>query len=148
MKIKGLYETHLFVEDLDRSIDFYKNILGLKQCLSSIHNVLYALNKPTSGAINLTYSDEGLTIQSPFEGEYMTMATGTEGRLVKDSIQPLQLRSRYIIGNQAVVFPKPVIKGVFDVVKKSELLKGDEDGIALKVVANGEIKTRRTTSHY
>ncbi|MGB0456548.1 MAG: cytochrome c biogenesis protein CcsA, partial [Flavobacteriaceae bacterium] len=109
--------------------------------VSSIHNVLYALNKPTSGAINLTFSDEGLTIQSPFEGEYMTMATGTQGQLVKDSIQPLVLRSRYIIGNQAIVFPKPVIKGVFDVVKKSKLLKGDEDGIALKVTTNGETKT-------
>jgi lactoylglutathione lyase len=30
--IKGLYETHLFVENLERSIDFYKNILGLQQC--------------------------------------------------------------------------------------------------------------------
>ncbi|GGI56253.1 VOC family protein [Winogradskyella haliclonae] len=30
--IKGLYETHLFVENLERSIDFYKNTLGLKQC--------------------------------------------------------------------------------------------------------------------
>jgi len=30
--IKGLYETHLFVEDLERSIDFYANTLGLKQC--------------------------------------------------------------------------------------------------------------------
>ena len=30
--IKGLYETHLFVEDLERSIDFYGRILGLKQC--------------------------------------------------------------------------------------------------------------------
>jgi len=30
--IKGLYETHLFVEDLERSIDFYANILGLQQC--------------------------------------------------------------------------------------------------------------------
>ncbi len=109
--------------------------------VSSLHNVLYALNKPTPGAINLTFSDEGLTIQSPFEGEYMTMATGTKGQLVKDSIQPLVLRSRYIIGNQAIVFPKPVIKGVFDVVKKSKLLKGDEDGIALKVTTNGETKT-------
>ncbi|MGC6524724.1 MAG: cytochrome c biogenesis protein CcsA [Flavobacteriaceae bacterium] len=109
--------------------------------VSSIHNVLYALNKPTPGAINLTFSDEGLTIQSPFEGEYMTMATGTQGQLVKDSVQPLALRSRYIIGNQAIVFPKPVIKGVFDVVKKSKLLKGDEDGIALKVTTNGETKT-------
>ena len=109
--------------------------------VSSIHNVLYALNKPTPGAINLTFSDEGLTIQSPFEGEYMTMATGAQGQLVKDSIQPLVLRSRYIIGNQAIVFPKPVIKGVFDVVKKSKLLKGDEDGIALQVSANEETKT-------
>ena len=109
--------------------------------VSSIHNVLYALNKPTPGAINLTFSDEGLTIQSPFEGEYMTMATGAQGQLVKDSIQPLVLRSRYIIGNQAIVFPKPVIKGVFDVVKKSKLLKGDEDGIALKVTTNGETNT-------
>jgi len=109
--------------------------------VSSIHNVLYALNKPTAGAINLTFSNDGLTIQSPFKGEYMTMATGVQGQLVKDSIQPLMLRSRYIIGNQAIVFPKPVIKGVFDVVKKSKLLKGDEDGIALKVTSNGETKT-------
>ena len=30
--IKGLYETHLFVEDLERSIKFYTEVLGLKQC--------------------------------------------------------------------------------------------------------------------
>ena len=30
--IKGLYETHLFVEDLERSIEFYDKVLGLKQC--------------------------------------------------------------------------------------------------------------------
>ena len=30
--IKGLYETHLFVENLERSIAFYETILGLKQC--------------------------------------------------------------------------------------------------------------------
>ena len=109
--------------------------------VSSIHNVLYALNKPTDGAINITYSETDLTIQSPYDGDFMTMATGAQGLLVKDSIQPLALRSRYIIGNQAIVFPKPVIKGQFDIVKKSKLLKGDEDGIALKVTANGTTKT-------
>ena len=31
--IKGLFETHLFVENLERSIDFYTNVLGLKQYL-------------------------------------------------------------------------------------------------------------------
>jgi catechol 2,3-dioxygenase-like lactoylglutathione lyase family enzyme len=30
--IKGLYETHLFVKNLDISMDFYKNVLGLKLC--------------------------------------------------------------------------------------------------------------------
>jgi lactoylglutathione lyase len=30
--IKGLYETHLFVENLERSIDFYKNVLELTYC--------------------------------------------------------------------------------------------------------------------
>ncbi|WP_316846151.1 VOC family protein [Pedobacter psychrodurus] len=30
--IKGLFETHIYVEDLARSIDFYSNILSLTQC--------------------------------------------------------------------------------------------------------------------
>src|SRR5690606_17593960 len=72
------------------------------------------------------------------EGEYMTMATGVTGDLVKDSIQPLILRSRYVIGTMQMVFPKPVVKGVFDIVKKSEMLAGDEDGLVIKVTSNGE----------
>ncbi|WP_241148023.1 VOC family protein [Lacinutrix jangbogonensis] len=32
MIIKGLFETHLYVEDLERSIDFYGHTLALKQC--------------------------------------------------------------------------------------------------------------------
>lgn len=30
--IKGLYETHLYVANLERSIDFYKNVLALEFC--------------------------------------------------------------------------------------------------------------------
>ena len=30
--IKGLFETHIDVEDLEKSIDFYKNVMGLTQC--------------------------------------------------------------------------------------------------------------------
>lgn len=30
--IKGIYETHINVENLERSVDFYKNVLGLEQC--------------------------------------------------------------------------------------------------------------------
>lgn len=109
--------------------------------VQSIHNVLYALNKPTDGAVNIVFTDSTLTIQSPYPGEFMTMATGARGPLVQDSIQPLALRSRYIIGNQTLVFPKPVIKGKFDVVKKSELLRNDEDGLVLKVTAGAAVDT-------
>ena len=109
--------------------------------LQSIHNVLIALNKPTKGAINITQEGGLLKIESPFEGEYMTMATGTTGKLVKDSIQELKLRSRYVIGNMQMVFPKPVVKGKFKIVKKPQILKGDEDGVVLKVTTNGETKS-------
>ncbi|WP_223551501.1 cytochrome c biogenesis protein CcsA [Aestuariivivens sp. NBU2969] len=108
--------------------------------VASIHNILFALNKPTKGAVNITYQGDSLSINSPFEGEYMTMATMTKGQLVKDSLQPLHLRSRYVIGNMQMVFPKPVIKGVFDVVPKSQILKNDTDGVVLKVTTNGESK--------
>jgi cytochrome c-type biogenesis protein CcsB len=109
--------------------------------VQSIHNVLIALNKPTDGAINITNSETGqLTINSPFEGEYLQMATMNEGKLVKDSLQPLMLRSRYVIGEMQMVFPKPVVKGTFDIVQKSKILKNDEDGLVLNVTANNETK--------
>lgn len=108
--------------------------------VASIHNILFALNKPTDGAINITFQGDSLTIKSPFEGEYMTMATRAQGKLVKDSLQPLYLRSRYVIGNMQLVFPKPVVKGVFDIVQKSKILKNDDDGLVLKVTSNGETK--------
>ena len=107
--------------------------------VQSLHNVLYALNKPTKGAVNITYTDDAeLFIDSPYDGEYMVMASGKNGKLIKDQKQILNLRSRYIIGNQAIVFPKNVIKGVFDIVQKPEILKSDEDGIALKITSKGE----------
>ena len=108
--------------------------------VQSIHNVLFALNKPTDGAINLTKSENGITINSPFDGEYLQMATMSQGKLVKDSIQPFMLRSRYIIGDMQFVVPNPIIKGEIGVGKKSQLLKFDEDGVILDVTANGKTK--------
>ena len=108
--------------------------------VSNLHNVLISLNNQVDGAINITNTEEGIFIESPYEGEYMTMATRATGKLIKDSLQPLILRSRYVIGNMQLVFPKPVIKGEFELVKKPVILKNDEDGVVLKVSANGESK--------
>ncbi|MBT8253484.1 MAG: cytochrome C biogenesis protein, partial [Bacteroidia bacterium] len=101
--------------------------------------MLWALNKHTHGAINITFTDSTLTINSPYEGEYMTMATMATNPVVKDSTQPLVIRSQYRIGGQSVVIPNPVIKGKFAVVEKSEMLRGnEEDGVLLKITANGD----------
>ncbi|MFT5244242.1 MAG: hypothetical protein ACI8QQ_002178, partial [Psychroserpens sp.] len=106
-----------------------------------IHNIVFTLNSPTAGAVNITTQGNQMFIESPFEGDYMTMATKATGLLVKDSIQPLKLRSRYQMANMAIVFPKPVMQGEFGVVKKSELLQSREDGVIVDVTANGETKT-------
>ena len=108
--------------------------------VQSIHNILISLNKEVDGAINIFHRGDSLTIKSPFEGEYLTMATREQGKLIKDSLQPLKLRSRYVIGNMQFVFPKPVIKGVFDIVEKPQILRGDESGIVFKVTSNSETK--------
>ncbi len=108
--------------------------------VSSIHNILISLNRHQDGAINITNTDEGLFIRSPYEGNYLTMATGNTGVLVKDSLQPLQLRSRYIIEGMQMVFPKPVVKGVFDIVNKPQILRGDEDGVVMSVTVDGETR--------
>jgi len=40
--------------------------------VANVHNVLFAVNKPTEGAINIKYSADGShTIESPFEGNFM-----------------------------------------------------------------------------
>ncbi|MCA0131855.1 cytochrome c biogenesis protein CcsA [Winogradskyella alexanderae] len=108
--------------------------------ITNLHNVLISLNNYQEGAINISETDEGLFINSPYDGEYMTMATMSQGKLFKDSLQPLRLRSRYIIGNMQMVFPKPIIEGKFGVVKKSEILKNDADGLILSVTAKGETR--------
>ena len=53
--IKGLYETHLFVENLERSIDFYKNILGLQQCYFEAQRraAFFWIGKPKEAMLGL-----------------------------------------------------------------------------------------------
>lgn len=108
--------------------------------IQNIHNVLFTFNKPTKGAINLTSKGDSLFIQSPFRGQYMEMLTQKITRLKKDSIQPFNLRSLYTFADFRFVAPDPVIKGNFDLVKKENPTKNDEDGLVLKVTSNGETK--------
>lgn len=53
--IKGLYETHLFVENLERSVDFYSNILGLEQCYFDKERkaVFFWIGKPKEAMLGI-----------------------------------------------------------------------------------------------
>ncbi|MFD0861809.1 cytochrome c biogenesis protein CcsA [Sungkyunkwania multivorans] len=108
--------------------------------VSSIHNVLFALNEPTQGAINITINDSISTIESPFEGNFMRMADQLQGPLVKDSVQPLMFRSLYNAANMQFVFPDRLVQGRYDIVEipKEEKTDNDQDALILNVSANGD----------
>eukprot|EP00179_Madagascaria_erythrocladioides_P027970 CAMPEP_0198330914 /NCGR_PEP_ID=MMETSP1450-20131203/17232_1 /TAXON_ID=753684 ORGANISM="Madagascaria erythrocladiodes, Strain CCMP3234" /NCGR_SAMPLE_ID=MMETSP1450 /ASSEMBLY_ACC=CAM_ASM_001115 /LENGTH=472 /DNA_ID=CAMNT_0044035247 /DNA_START=1111 /DNA_END=2525 /DNA_ORIENTATION=- len=107
----------------------------------NIHNVLFAVNKNTPGAINITVSDtSAYTIESPFSGNYMRMADQSRGEVVADSVQPLNLRSLYQMANMAFVFPEPVTKGSYKAVKAKEGDETGQDALILEVSSNGETK--------
>lgn len=53
--IKGLFETHLFVENLERSIDFYANVLKLEMYLFEEERraALFWIGKPQEAMLGL-----------------------------------------------------------------------------------------------
>jgi len=53
--IKGLYETHLFVENLEKSIDFYTNVLGLELCYLEVERriAFFWIGKPKEAMLGL-----------------------------------------------------------------------------------------------
>ncbi|NHF60244.1 cytochrome c biogenesis protein CcsA [Flavobacteriaceae bacterium TP-CH-4] len=108
--------------------------------VSSIHNVLFALNKPTDGAINIMATDSSYRIRSPFEGSFMRMADQFQGQLAKDSIQELQLRSLYTLAGMQFVIPEPIVKGRYGIVEvpKNEITEATLDALVVEVSANGE----------
>ena len=110
--------------------------------VSSIHNVLFAYNAPTDGAINITVSEENgdYMLKTPFEGDFMRMADQLKGQVVKDSTQTLMLRSLYNVAGMQFVFPDPVIKGNEGITPTKIKAKGQADAVTIKVTANGESK--------
>ncbi|WP_282160524.1 cytochrome c biogenesis protein CcsA [Ulvibacterium marinum] len=108
--------------------------------VSSIHGVLFTLNKETSGAINIFVTDSTYQISSPFEGNFLRMADQLQGTLVKDSLQDLQLRSLYNTAGMQFVIPEPVVKGSYGVVKvpESQITEATLDALVVEVSAGGE----------
>jgi cytochrome c-type biogenesis protein CcsB len=110
--------------------------------IQNIHNVLFSLNKYVAGAINITLKGDISTIQTPFEGQFMRMADKLQGKVTKDSVQPLMMRSLYTIGDMRVVFPDPAANGTLGYDSKNDFkAKGGNDALILKLKAEGQEKT-------
>ncbi|THV57268.1 cytochrome C biogenesis protein [Flagellimonas alvinocaridis] len=110
--------------------------------IASIHNVLFALNKETEGAINIFYDGNDYQIKTPFEGNFMRMADQLQGEVTNDSLQPLQLRSLYSLAGMQFVIPEPIVKGSYGVVKlpKEQVDESSKDALIVSITVNGETK--------
>ena len=109
--------------------------------VANVHNVLYAFNEPTEGAINITYDGENYTVKTPFEGDVTVMATQTKSEVIKDSTQALQLRALYNLKGILFVIPEPAIKGRTGIVEKDAKQRNDQNALYVDVTIGGETKT-------
>ncbi len=106
--------------------------------VANIHNLLFTLDNPIQGAINIEVIDGEYFITSPFAGSFMRMADQFQGELTTEVQQPLQLRSLYSLPNFQFVIPEPVLRGKFDIVQAEEQPNAQQDALRLKVTANGQ----------
>ena len=107
----------------------------------SIHNILYAFNKPTDGAINIGFDGAHYTFKTPFAGDVTVMATQDRSEVAENIEQPLKLRSLYNLGGKLLVIPEPAVRGNTGVVEKDVKEKNQEDALFVDVTVNGETKT-------
>ena len=110
--------------------------------VENIHNVLFAFNKFTQGAININTEGETFTIQAPFEGDFMRMSDQLKGKVTMNEVQPLMMRSLYNLGGAQFVFPDQPMKGRVDFVSNNDYKdKITDDALVLKVSSGNEEKT-------
>ena len=106
--------------------------------IANIHNILFTLNRPQDGAINITLKDGLYTINSPFAGQFMRMADQFQGTLEAETESPLQFRSLYTLPNFQFVIPEPALRGVFDIVKADTQGEAIQNALRLEVQSQGE----------
>ena len=106
--------------------------------VANIHNLLFTLDNPIDGAINIGVKEGEYFISSPFAGSFMRMADQFQGELTTDGQQPLQLRSLYSLPNFQFVIPEPVLRGKFDIVEAESQGKAQQNALRLEIKAGGE----------
>ncbi len=108
--------------------------------ITNIHNMLFALNRETEGAINIFTTDSTYLIKSPFAGSFLRMADQYAGGLQVDSLQTLQLRSLYTVGAMQFVIPEQLVRGRYGVVEvpENEITDATRSALIVEVSSQGE----------
>lgn len=111
----------------------------------SIHGALFGVNidpevARKEGIINIIENWNGYQLQTPYEGEFMRMADQMKGQVYQDSIQPLQLRSLYTIGERQFVIPEPIQAGRVGVIKAPEPTAAKAYGVFATLTSGDESK--------
>lgn len=107
--------------------------------VTNIHNILYAFNLATPGAVNINWDGAAsYTIESPFAGEYLRMADQQSGGVLSDTIQPLQLRSLYQMAGVSFVIPEVATKGQIGVVKAPKSEATGMDALTLAIQSGND----------
>ena len=108
--------------------------------ITSIHNILFTLNQPQEGAVNIRLENGLYFIQSPFSGNFLRMADQFEGTVAEGEEQPLQLRALYRFPGFQFVIPEPALRGTFDWVKAATPEQG-QDALTLRIASAGDTAT-------
>ena len=107
--------------------------------VKNISNVLFAFNKFTQGAVNISKISEAYTIQTPFDGNFMRMADKFQGTISKDKPSPLMFRSLYNAGGTQFVFPEFAQKGEVVLASNNNYKdKKTDDAIVVKVTSQNK----------
>jgi cytochrome c-type biogenesis protein CcsB len=107
--------------------------------VKNISNVLFAFNKFTQGAVNITKISEAYTIQTPFDGNFMRMADKFQGTIAKDKPSPLMFRSLYNAGGSQFVFPELAQNGEVVLASNNNYKdKKTDDAIVVKVTSQNK----------
>ena len=107
--------------------------------VKNISNVLFAFNKFTQGAVNISKIAEAYTIQTPFDGNFMRMADKFQGTISKDKASPLMFRSLYNAGGSQFVFPELAQNGEVVLASNNDYKdKKTDDAIVVKVTSQNK----------
>ena len=137
-------------EDGEQYIEVVESSEGVREShwvklggVTSINGLLFSLNNKTEGAINFYYDEQTdhFTMETPYGGTVMTMATQVTDDVYAHELQDLRLRALYDLAGMSFVLPQHLVKGDLAITRaEGEDAVNAKEGLILDVTSAGETK--------